>query len=189
MAPANIDNTTTAPEGGNVVNFASFFAAKADRQPDSGGAIQRLRTIQAADREAKLLQLKAGNLSPTSRNLLLRQARQTEWFKAWRVTRYWRARVDWQIALECAQRWGVGDSKTFDDAAGEDRATLLALWRTALGNLMLTPAPTQASVEWKRAQLRGGKLKYCAVKPETFKKAIDDDVKWLKAHPVRRLKH
>ena len=42
------------------------------------------------------------------------------------------------------------------------------------------------AVTWKKAQLRGKDLCHVDVKPETFAKAIADDVEWLTAHPTRR---
>ena len=120
-------------------------------------------------------------------DLRLRLARRDEWNKARRETYYWRARLDWESALRIAQMWNVGESRTFPEPADEMRATLLSLWRTALANQMLTPAPTMGDVAWKQAQLKKPEMRFINAKPETLAKAIADDLEWLAAHPIRRL--
>jgi hypothetical protein len=170
-----------------VINFAHAFAAKLDRQQAApSGNIQKLYHLHFLDGRA--LRRKTRD-TPTARNLQLRLARRTEWWKAWRVTNYWRARLDWHSELQTAQRWNVGDAKAFCDTCTEERFALLALWRTALGNQMLTPAPSMEAVEWKRTKLRTRDIVYCPVKPEICEKAIADDVEWLKAHPTRNVRN
>jgi hypothetical protein len=65
-----------------------------------------------------------GELSTTCKNSRLRQARNEAWDRAWRTTGYWRARLDWQSELQCAQKWGVADSGSFPPAADENRFSL-----------------------------------------------------------------
>ena len=168
-----------------VIDFATAFFAKADkRQTLTPPGLVKLYAFHA--RDGKALRRKMRD-TPTARNLRLRAARRAEWWKAWHVTKYWRARLDWQDALQCAQRFHVGDAKSFGDTDINERFALLALWRTALGNQMLTPAPSMQAVEWKRTRLRTRDLVYCPVKPETMEKAIADDVEWLAAHPTRNV--
>jgi hypothetical protein len=51
---------------------------------------------------------------------------------------------------------------------------------------MLTPAPTAEAVAWKRATFRGRQWAEIGESPERLQKAIDDDVRWLADHPVRK---
>jgi hypothetical protein len=148
--------------------------------------MHRLRTTMAAERQAKLLQLKTDDLTQSCRSLRLRLARRDDWNKARRETYYWRARLDWETALRIAQMWNVAESRTFAEPDSEMRATLLSLWRTALANQMLTPAPTMSDVAWKQAQLKKPETRFINAKPETLAKAIADDIEWLAAHPTRR---
>ncbi len=167
-----------------VIDFSAAYAAKASaRQAATPTGLVKLYALH--ERAGLALRRKMRD-TPTARNLRLRAARRAEWWKAWHVTRYWRARCDWQMALESGQRWSVGDAKSFGDTDINERLALLALWRTALGNQMLTPAPSMEAVEWKRTRLRTRDLVYCPVKPETCEKAIAEDLEWLAAHPTRR---
>jgi len=81
-----------------------------------------------------------------------------------------------------------GDSHQFPSADGEDRFALVDLWRAALVQQMLTPAPDVAAVLWKRAKLRAEGWRHTDVKPERLQRAIDADVEWLEAHPTRTKK-
>jgi hypothetical protein len=51
--------------------------------------------------------------------------------------------------------------------------------------LLLTPAPDQQAVAWKRRQLEGDKIKYLGIECGELKRAIAEDVTWLKTHPTR----
>ena len=51
---------------------------------------------------------------------------------------------------------------------------------------ILTPAYDVAGVAWKRAQLRSEQFKCLVVKPEQIERAIEDDVRWLEAHPTKK---
>jgi hypothetical protein len=68
----------------------------------------------------------------------------------------------------------------------DDRWRLLANFRQALVQQLLTPAPTAAAVNWKKAAFAGGQHKYTDVKVERIERAIADDLAFLAAHPVRR---
>lgn len=140
-------------------------------------------------REARRLER---NLTPaateTGKNHRLRISRREVWWKAERVTRYWRARLDWHGALDLAQSRGVGDSATFPPTNPDDRGKLCDVWREALAKQLLTPAPDLAAITWKRAQLAGRGFKCVPVSRERAQRAIDDDVAFLAAHPVRQSK-
>jgi hypothetical protein len=66
---------------------------------------------------------------------------------------YWRARLDWQCALEIAQQYGIADSDSFPSAKNEDRFWLVDKWREAVGKKLLTPTPDLSAITWKRAKL------------------------------------
>jgi hypothetical protein len=90
------------------------------------------------------------------RNQRARLRRRDAWWRASRLTSYWKARLDWHNALDTAQRHGIGDSREYEQI-GNDHAVhnrLLKQWRAALVDQMLTPAPDIAAVIWKRAKLR-----------------------------------
>lgn len=93
--------------------------------------------------------------------------------------------MKWHSALETAQSWNVPGSNKYPNL-DDGRFELVDLWRNALVQQVLTPAPDQNSVTWKRAQLRGGQHRHVGVKDETLQRAIDADVKWLAAHPSKK---
>jgi len=116
----------------------------------------------------------------------LRIARRDVWWRACRVTEYWRTRLDWHSALGTAQQYGIADSASFPSAENESRFGLVDTWRAALVKQLLTPAPDLGAVAWKRAQLRAENYRYSDVEPERIERAIADDVAFLEAHPTRR---
>ena len=127
-----------------------------------------------------------GEISTSCRNHRLRLSRRDAWWAARHETDYWRARLDWNSALGCAQSWGVADADSFPAAADENRLLLVDAWRAALVKQMLAPAPDVAAVLWKRAKLRAEDWRHTDVKPERLQRAIDADVEWLEAHPSRK---
>jgi hypothetical protein len=125
-------------------------------------------------------------LTETCKNQRLRDARRDRWWAASRLTAYWRGRMDWHSALQCAQTHGVADSDRFPAAEDEDWMTLVTAWRTSLVKQLLTPAPDVGAVTWKRTQLAGEQYAHVGVKRERIERAIADDVAFLEAHPTRR---
>jgi hypothetical protein len=77
----------------------------------------------------------------TAKNSRIRIKRRDAWWHADRMMDYWRARLDWQCALEIAQQYGIADSDSFPSAKNEDRFWLVDKWREAVGKKLLTPAP------------------------------------------------
>jgi len=98
---------------------------------------------------------------------------------------YWRARTDWQGALECAQTCGVADSAKIRPVDAESYQVLVERWREAVAKKLLTPAPDLAGINWKRAQLKSSGFPYLPVKKERVERAIAEDVAFLAAHPTR----
>jgi hypothetical protein len=179
-----------------VIDFESFaLAAKILKAPPEDRSVRKAR-IKAhrderiAKRAAKLLEVTTApeNFSETCRNHRLRQSRRDAWRAADHLADYWHARMEWQSALETAQTYNVADANSSFPKCedGVNRWTLLDLWRDALVQQMLTPAPDQGAVTWKRAQLRGGQHRYVGVKDEKLQRAIEKDEEWLKSHPSRK---
>jgi hypothetical protein len=125
-------------------------------------------------------------LSTTCKNSRLRQMRDEAWNRARQTTSYWRARLDWHIELEWAQKRGLADSGSFPPADDENRYSLVDTWRVAVVKQLLTPAPNVAAVAWKRAKFSGSDFCYFPVKPERVERVIADDEAFLAAHPIRR---
>jgi len=126
-------------------------------------------------------------MNDTARNHRFRQARRDAWRDADRLTHFARARTEWHTSLQTAQSWSVPGAAEYprcDDP--QNRSEGVTAWRTALVAQMLTPAPDQGAVNWKKAQLRAGQHRHVGVKDETLQRAIDADVEWLEAHPSRK---
>jgi hypothetical protein len=94
-------------------------------------------------------------LTETCKNSRLRLTRRDAWWRAERVTDYWRARLDWHSALEIAHLHEIADSASLPLPGKESRFDLVDKWREAVVKQLLTPAPDGAAVTWKRAQLAG----------------------------------
>jgi hypothetical protein len=179
-----------------VIQFSQFAAAaklSKEDDPPQDNALTRFREERVARREAKLLELTTApeTLTTTCKNQRMRLSRRDAWWAAGRLTDYWRARLDWWSALSIAQSNNVADANSYPkchDDFSNNRLALVDLWRAALMNQMLTPAPDGAAVNWKRAQLRRRAHRYTAVKPEKLERAIEADVQWLNDHPMRAKK-
>ena len=121
----------------------------------------------------------------TAKNSRIRIARRDAWWRAGRVTDYWRARMDWHSALSCAQRHGIGDANSYP-TENESRFDLVDKWREAVVKQLLTPAPDGAAVAWKRAKLAGRGFGHLPTKAERIERVIAEDLAFLAAHPTRR---
>jgi hypothetical protein len=71
------------------------------------------------------------------------------------------------------------------DTMPADFHQMVDFWRAAKRVLLLTPAPDQQAVAWKQRHLEGDKIKYLGIEAAGLKRAIAEDVTWLKAHPTR----
>jgi len=67
----------------------------------------------------------------TAKNSRIRIKRRDAWWHADRMMDYWRARLDWQCALEIAQQYGIADSDSFPSA--KKRRSILAGRQMARG--------------------------------------------------------
>jgi hypothetical protein len=128
----------------------------------------------------------AAPLSATAENWRLRSERNEVWRMAEATTRYWRRRLDFENALENAQRMEIPEGRFHPAVDPDYRMPLVEKYRAALVKQLLTPAWNAASVKWKQMALADGKLDYTGVKPELIESAIADDLAFLTAHPVRQ---
>ena len=165
----------------SIIQFSSFIKPKPPAKDDY---LEKRR----AKNKAKLLELTTSPeaLSGTCKNSRLRTSRRDAWWAANRLTRYWRARLDWHSDLSLAQQYDIAESRTYAKCEHQEHHALVDQWRAALVRQMLTPAPDTAAVAWKRATFRGGQHAYTTVKPKLIEQSIADDVKWLSDHPTRK---
>jgi hypothetical protein len=122
----------------------------------------------------------------TAKNSRIRTVRRDAWWRACRVSEYWRARLDWHAALSISQQYGIADSASFPSAENENRFGLVDTWREAVAKQLLTPAPDLGAVTWKRAKLKSSDFSHLPIKAPRVERAIADDLAFLAAHPVRR---
>jgi hypothetical protein len=124
----------------------------------------------------------------TLRNKHLRDARKDAWREADTIREYWKARLEMERAIARAQRRGVAEGDAHPPYDPNDRWTILANYRHAIAQQMLTPAPDGTAITWKRAQLAGRGFKHLPTKAERIERVIAEDVAFLAAHPTRRLR-
>jgi hypothetical protein len=127
-----------------------------------------------------------GELTVTCQNGRLRDARREVWREADAIRKYWKARLEMESAIEYVQRHDLPEGNNHPTHNPDERWTLLANWRQAIAQQLLTPAPDTAAVAWKKAALDGGQHEFTDVKTERVERAIADDLAFLAAHPIRR---
>lgn len=124
--------------------------------------------------------------SLTLRNKHLRDARKGAWREADTIRSYWHARLKFQDAISSAQNHGVAEGDAHPPHDHGDRWTILANYRQAIAQQMLTPAPDTLAIAWKKAALASGQHEYTDIKAERIERSIADDEAFLAAHPTRR---
>jgi hypothetical protein len=97
------------------------------------------------------------------------------------AVQYWRARLNFEWAVERAQKLGIPEGRS-DARCNDDDSDLVAGWRAAIVRQLLTPAPDAGAVKWEEAQDDC----YLPVEPKRIERAIADDLAFLAAHPTRR---
>jgi hypothetical protein len=137
----------------------------------------------------------------TAANGRLRDARKDAWNAAEAATRYWDVTRKFIDAVDMAQRHGVIEGHNHKQRSPQERQGLVDLYRQALVEQLLTPAPDLRAVAWKQSVVdrddyvfwgaRGGPaeagtIRY--IKKERVERAIAEDQAFLAAHPVRRNK-
>ena len=125
-------------------------------------------------------------LTETCKNQRLRDQRKAAWNRARHTTDYWHASLKWSHALSCAQSNGIQEALEYDKVDYSDSHALVDKWREALAKQILTNAPDQLAVLWKKAQLRSGDTQRAGLKPEHVELVIARDLEFLDAHPTRK---
>jgi hypothetical protein len=126
------------------------------------------------------------NLSTTCKNQRIRQQLHANWRKADALRVYWRASFEMSGAISRVQNHDMPEGDLHPQRNPDDHWAILAKYRAAIVQQLLTPASTVAEVTWKRATFKAGQHRHTDVKPERIERAIADDVEFLKAHPTRR---
>jgi hypothetical protein len=129
----------------------------------------------------------AETLTITNRNKRLREERKDVWRKAAAATSYWHAQLELQMAIWKGQDLGISEAGRHPPTTVDDRLPLLENYRKAEVEQLLTPAPTVALVKWKQDFLASG-IQFHNVTREQIEKAIADDLEFLAAHPMRRVR-
>jgi hypothetical protein len=124
----------------------------------------------------------------TAENFRLRKERYDGWRQADAVMDYWPAAMRMHTAISCMQNFGAIEGDRYPFIEPEEHGTLVNKYRLAWCKLMLTPGPNSCHVRWKRMQLIAKNYEYTGLSPERIEQAIDADVEWLNAHPVRGCK-
>jgi hypothetical protein len=116
----------------------------------------------------------------TAINSDLRKDRREVWRAAEELTRYWRARMEFESAAasSCLPRTLRLES--------DNRHYNVGKYREALVAQLLTPASDLNCIKWKQTTFAAGQHKYTDIKPERIERAIADDIAWLAAHPTKR---
>jgi hypothetical protein len=127
-----------------------------------------------------------GDVSDTGKNYRLRRERHVEWRRADAIREYWQVSLKMGGAISRVQNFDMPEGDLHPEFKPADHWTILAKYRAAIMQQLLTPAPTTAEITWKRAAFRAGDHRFTDVKPERIERAIADDVEFLKAHPVRQ---
>ena len=121
-------------------------------------------------------------LVDTQYNSLVRNARAKAWNKARTKTEYYSALTDAAFYLE-----HKGTTRFEFIANLPKREDLLDLYRQALADQLLTPAPQKLEIDWKKRQL--AKLnRWVPVRAEDVAASIQADEDFLARHPVKRVR-
>jgi hypothetical protein len=174
----------------NVVKFPFSVSRRARQRASKNGTPEERTALRETLKEIDPqidTRLPARSLSSTAENRRLREERYEVWRVAEAATDYWKARLEFEEAVHCAQRLGMPEGR-LHPALNEDedyRGPAVRLWRTALMFQLLTPGAYASSVKWKVRTLAGGQHRHTDVTRERIERAIADDLTFLAAHPVQ----
>ena len=129
---------------------------------------------------APVLTLVRGGLE-TSLNERKRRARRDVWQHAENRTEFYSRLLNLADVAPRAVEAGVKEANYYLTL---DRPQILSAYRAAKSDQILTPAPDQAAVTWKRRYVVGDW--YLPIECDEIEKAITADEKWLKDHPTRQ---
>jgi hypothetical protein len=164
---------TNISEPAQIIQFSAF-------RPKFGKRIASRSRPVAANPQCE------ENVSTTCKNQRLRRQRHVNWRKADALREYWRASFEMSGAISRVQSHNMPEGDLHPQRNPQDHWTILAKYRAAIMQQLLTPASTAAEVTWKRAAFKAGQHRYTDVKPERIERAIADDVEFLRTHPTRR---
>lgn len=171
-----------------IIEFsAAGRASRKQQKPMVGtgsGAISHVEVEQEQELEGPA-RVERG-LTVTCKNKRLQDARREAWREADTIRDYWKARLQMESAISCAQSCGLPEGNNHPAHDPDERWALLANWRQAIERQLLTPAPNAAAVAWKKAALAGDQLKHFEITTKRLERAIANDVEFLAAHPTRR---
>jgi hypothetical protein len=136
--------------------------------------------------KARKAERAAADRSVTAVNSDLRKERRNDWRAAEALTRYWRARFEFESAASMPGLARSPEGRKFYQEQEQWPHDSVAKWRGALMAQLLTPAPDTGAIKWKRATLEAGQHKHTDTNPERIKRSIADDEAWLAAHPTKR---
>lgn len=184
----------------NIIAFpapAATCEASAAIRQKIGASIVRLpspdrerrgREIQQRVDEAMHLAALAGGVSADmSLNENLRELRKEAWMRAGAKVRFLRARLDLNGAAGAAQKYGLSVAREAAVLDEVERFKLVEIWRSAVLEQLLTPAPTAGDLDWKRRRAAAlGPYDWVgATTPERVEKAIAEDEAFLRSFPAR----
>jgi hypothetical protein len=125
------------------------------------------------------------SLTEIGRNFRLRQQRRGDWCRADAVREYWKAAREMDSAIHRVQQHELPEGDLHPQCAPGSCWPIIAKYRDAIMQQLLTPAPTALEITWKRAVFKHGDHEYTDIKPERIERAIADDLAFLAAHLVR----
>jgi hypothetical protein len=172
---------------GKIIQFSDFAAAtkEAKEEAASGpGALARYRAQRVAKRLKRQAVLAAApeTLTETCKNKYAREERRRVWRRHQSSMNYWDARRTMDYAIERVKNNKCAEADFHPDTGLYSCHQLVDFWRAAKRVLLLTPAPDQEAVAWKQRQVND---KYLGLDASEIKRAIAEDVTWLKMHPTR----
>jgi len=127
---------------------------------------------------AVLSPVTAGEVVDFGYNRDLREARRAAWRLTSSETDLCNAR---RKLFNAEDSWSA--MRDLPRRTDQPRMDLTTAWRAAVAQQILTPAPDQAAVLWKRA---AAKLKCLPISQEAAAEAIAADEAFLAAHPLTR---
>jgi hypothetical protein len=177
----------------NVIQFTAS-AERSSRSPREAPSITAvIQFLPTSKKQSQLaafpkMAVLAGSISTDiSLNENLRHERQRKWWAASAKAEVLRAMMDMHTKMSIAREYDFPEVRGYPSPDPAEYNRLLADWRKAMMDLLLTPAPDLKSLTWKRHRVeRLCEWDWVGVKPARVERAIADDDTFLKAHPARQ---
>jgi len=138
------------------------------------------------EREARVREIGAVELTETAKNSRLRDARKNAWHEAQTRVEYFHRRMEFDSVVERMQDMGLPEGNLHP--VPMDRGEAVRLWRAALVAQFLLPAPNGGDVAWKKTRLAIGEIERAGMTRERARNVIDRDTAFLAAHPTKKSK-